>query len=164
MNDYETHAPILKLLMEEIKPKQILEFGLGNYSTPILFSDGATVESIEMQSQEWFDLISIKFKDKTNWTPYFAMGPFEYRKIKLKDRYDLVLVDGHGDSRWDCVNMMFGKSDVIVAHDTEQPTYNWDKIQEKEGYVKITYKKLRPYTSVWTNNLILSEIIREFCK
>jgi len=164
MNDYETHAPVLNFLMKELVPLRILEFGLGNYSTPILLSGIAKVESIEMQSQEWFDLIRIKFKDKENWCPYIALGPFEYKKIPLGIKYDFILVDGHGDSRWDCVNSMFSKSDVIVAHDTETASYNWDRIVCKDGFEKITYKKLNPYTSIWANNKDLIQKLKKFCE
>jgi hypothetical protein len=149
---YSTHLPFLEKIFSLIeKPNLVIEFGMGNYSTEFFIKNSNKVESIEMQSKEWYDNMYEKFKVHTNWSPFMFIGPDEYKKhIFLKP--DLCFVDGHGDSRPECVNLMIDLGcPIIIAHDTETESYGWGRVDLK-NYKKYDFKKFDVWSSVWTIN------------
>lgn len=151
---YSTHLELLNKIFE-IKGNfnNIVEFGMGNYSTPTLIDNSKNCISIEMQSEEWFNLVNLKFKDLKSWSGIKSIGPFGFYNLEYPEKIDLVFVDGHGDSRPECINFMIDKGcDIIVAHDTEQPTYGWDRIKVDNKYKRFDFKKHKSWTSLWTTD------------
>ena len=60
---YSTHLPFLEKIFSLIeKPNLVIEFGMGNYSTNFCIQNSNKVESIEMQSKEWYDNMYEKVK------------------------------------------------------------------------------------------------------
>ena len=60
---YSTHLPFLEKIFSLIeKPNLVIEFGMGNYSTNFFIQNSNKVESIEMQSKEWYDNMYEKVK------------------------------------------------------------------------------------------------------
>jgi hypothetical protein len=89
-----------------------------------------------------------------------SLGPFEYQNLDISnEKYDLVFVDGHGDSRPETVNYYFGKCDTIVAHDYETPSYRWDLIQQPESYIRVVYDKKNPFTVIFTKDESIKNVI-----
>jgi predicted O-methyltransferase YrrM len=141
-----THLPILESLFAKYDIKDVLEFGCGLFSTPF-FNERARTTSIEMQHKIWFEKVR-EALPKADLR--LALGPETWRELipKFKVRYDLIFVDGHGDSRPECMEWAKNRTDLIVAHDTEHPYYGWDRA-DMSGFTKYEHKDLTPWTTVW---------------
>ena len=140
-----THLPVWDELFKKHKIKDVLEFGCGMYSTKKFSDEGCNVTSIEMQHEPWFTKVS---RELPNVNVLLALGPFEWRSLPLRDHYDAIFVDGHGDSRPECLEWAKAHTDLIVAHDTEHPYYRWD-VADMSGFVKTVHDELHPWTTVW---------------
>lgn len=161
-NPYSTHLPVLKTLIEKINIDSIFEFGCGEYSTLYFAEVAKKVIAIEMQSEEWFCKIQKKIPD--NVKLYYQPGPqMAIDTLKISNQYfDLIFVDGHGDSRWDCINNSFSKTNLIVTHDVETSSYKWGLVKIPEGWTYIQYKKLTPWTGIYfKNHLDVGELFNE---
>jgi hypothetical protein len=77
-----------------------------------------------------------------------ALGPDAWQMEKLDPHYDLIFVDGHGDSRPECLMWAKNRTDLIIAHDTEHPYYGWERA-DMSGFTKTVYDALSPTTTVW---------------
>lgn len=140
-----THLPVFELLFRRHRIKSVLEFGCGMFSTTMFVNAGCNVTSIEMQNQSWYDKIKAELPTVDL---RLALGPMEWEKEPLKDRYDLIFVDGHGDSRPECLMWAKDHTDLIVAHDTEHSYYCWDRA-DMSGFTKTVHDELSPWTTVW---------------
>jgi predicted O-methyltransferase YrrM len=168
MNDYCSHLPILEFVLDEIKPINLFEFGMGLYSTKLFTNTTKYVISVEMQDESWYDKIKKEnfITDSKNDINLYCMLGKEnaidfFKNIDMK--FDLVFVDGHGESRWQCINEAFEKCDVIVAHDTETVSYNWSMVVKPEEYTWLDIKKYNPWTSVITNNKnLIQKLSKDF--
>ena len=132
-----SHLPVLARLVKH--GDRVLEFGCGIASTPFLLSKCSAVVSIEMQSREWFEYVSGLFADNPRSERHYAEGAtralsYIEALARLSRRFDVVLVDGHGDSRPEQVRMATMITDVIVCHDTQEPGYRWDKVRPLLGW------------------------------
>ena len=153
---YSTHIEFLQTIISIVGvPKNAVEFGMGNYSTEFLLKNSEHLVSIEMQSEEWFNKIFEKFKDTKTWVPFKLLGPFNFTKIDFKHT-DLVLIDGHGETRPECVNLMFNYNvPYIIAHDTEAGSYGWNRVKEPSDYFCYEFKKYENWSTLWTTNEML---------
>jgi predicted O-methyltransferase YrrM len=163
MDAYATHVPIMKFIFQERKFRKILEFGMGNNSTKLLFENCDELVSVEMQQQHWYDtMLKQNFAKNKNWKPVLCLGShkiFENEEIMNKD-YDLVFVDGHGDSRPECINHFLGKSKVIVAHDVETASYRWELVRIPSDYEVFYCNHLNPATAVYSSDIQLIASLR----
>lgn len=152
INAYSTHLLTLHNLFKEEKIKNVFEFGCGMYST-FLFADKCeTVISIEMQNEDWFN--KLKEKIPNNVTLLCQLGTDKAIDTlnylgEQGQRFDLIFVDGHGDSRWKAINMASKYTNIIVAHDTEYPGYRWDLVNLDESWNCFIDKTFSTYTTVW---------------
>jgi|3_EtaG_2_1085321.scaffolds.fasta_scaffold125279_2 predicted O-methyltransferase YrrM len=153
MDKYATHIPVLKSLLYD-KSKNIecvFEFGTGLHSTKLFLENCSKVTACEMQSEDWYTKVNDEFKDFDNVEVFYMPGPdeaIEYlSKVNLK--FDLIFVDGHGDSRWKAINEASKFTDLIVSHDTEEKSYNWHFIDLGDDWVRTDYKEHTPWTTVW---------------
>jgi hypothetical protein len=140
-----THLPVWAGLFKAHEIKRVLEFGCGLFSTRHFVDQGCEVTSIEMQHQEWFDRVKAEIPGVNL---LLALGPDAWRELDLAPRYDAIFVDGHGDSRPECLEWAKGRTDLIVAHDTEHPYYDWDRAY-MSGFKKTVHDALTPWTTVW---------------
>ena len=166
MNDIDLYSTHLKYLNDIFnikgKLKNIVEFGTGYYSTELLINNGLDVMSIEMQSEEWYNSVKNKFSYYKNWKCYNLIGAFEFNNIEYPENIDMSFVDGHGDSRPECINMMMEKNcPIIVAHDTEEPGYRWDKVKNDLGYDKLDFKEYVNWTTLWTKDKYLLDQLKK---
>lgn len=149
MDAYSTHVHVLDMLIKNDNIKNVFEFGCGNFST-ILFSKHCnSVTAIEMQNESWYK--KMKEEVGNNVTLLYQPGPTSAIETldKMQKRFDLIFVDGHGDSRWKAINVASKYTDIIVAHDTETASYRWDLVSLDSNWTKIDYKEYNPWTSVW---------------
>jgi len=161
MNDYETHKPILELIINNYPVENIIEFGLGYYSTPLFLEKCKHTTSVEMQSEEWFNKIKDEYLKYSNkWTPLLSIGPFTYKDLQYDSYYNLAFIDGHGESRWDCINYMFDKTSIVIAHDTNTPSYNWNRVNKPTIFNEVNFVKYN--TKVWTSDNNIFKILNKF--
>ena len=162
LNDYATHLPILEYVLNKIGKCNIFEYGMGMYSTTLFDDKADKLIAVEMQDEKWFDKMSqYKFKNSTELRCMVGKDlAIDFFK-NLDFKFDIVFVDGHGESRWKCINEAFGKSDIIIAHDTETSSYNWHLVDLPKDYIWLDVKTHNPWTSVITNN---KDLIASLCK
>jgi hypothetical protein len=149
MTVYGTHWDVLQRALQEFGITSALEFGMGIYSTPLLVRYCERVVAIEMQDEEWYKKVektvqSPKLTLKLMIGPTVACEWFEAQN----ERFDLVFVDGHLDTRWRVVNAAFSKADIVVAHDTDSIAYGWDKVKLPGDWIWLDFRKYVPWTSV----------------
>jgi len=153
MDSYATHLPILKNIFDKNSIKNVFEFGCGNNSTLFFEKKCDEVIAIEMQNEDWYQ--EIKKKVGNNVKLFCQLGPTQAIETlkKTNKRFDLIFVDGHGDSRWQAINEASKHTNIIVAHDTETPSYRWDLVSLDESWMKVEHTQFNPSTTVWTKNL-----------
>jgi hypothetical protein len=148
---YGTHLPFLRFLFQAYEINDVLEFGMGNFSTKFFLFNDCNVCSIEQQEKSWYDKMTSEIKKK-NWHPILNLGPeVPVQIIDKLGPVDLAFIDGHMDSRANCVNYLFHKAKMIVAHDFEYEGYNWHKIEVPPDYVKIIYYDGNLQTALFIN-------------
>ena len=140
-----THLPIWEELFKTRDIKTVLEFGCGDFSTTMFHSNGCKVTAIEMQHPEWFEKIRELLPEVDL---KMAIGPHNWMELGLNGKYDAIFVDGHGDSRPECMMWAKDHTDLIVAHDTEHPYYGWERA-DMSGFTKTVYDQTVPWTTVW---------------
>jgi hypothetical protein len=162
LNDYSTYLPILNTICDNIACDDIFEFEIENYSTPLFAKKFKNVLAVEMQSQEWYDSMFKQNLGK-NVELICALGEKPALDIlrSRKAKYSMIFVDGHGGNRWECINESFGKTDVIVAHDTETSSYNWHLVRKPDNYTWLDICEYNPWTSVITTNQALIAVLKE---
>lgn len=142
-----THLPVLEQLFHNHPIKTVLEFGCGLFSTKLFVEHGCYVTSFEMQSVTWYHNVK---KDLPSVNLILALGKDKWESFipALEDRYDLIFVDGHKDSRPDCMMWAKDHTDLIVAHDTEHSYYQWERA-DMTGFKATLHDELTPTTTVW---------------
>ncbi len=114
-----------------------------------------------MQDEEWFN--RMKTENLKNTKLVLKLGPddgIEYFN-KKKTKYSMVFIDGHGGSRWSCINNSFDKTNIIVTHDTETSGYNWNLVKNHPDFIWLDIKNYNPWTSVITSDKKLIELLKE---
>jgi hypothetical protein len=170
MDPFGTHAPIQDDVFKMIlKPTNAVEFGCGNFSTFKLSDCCEKVIVYEMQNESWYEKIKLNLtnSNKTNVDMILALGPTKavalFMQLKIIPEY--VFVDGHGDSRFLCIQAALDKKvPVIVTHDTEVPDYSWDTVKLPQEYVWLDIMDFVPWTSVITtyNNEIVKQLQNKY--
>lgn len=161
---YSTHLDILTQIYNYKKINTVMEFGMGMYSTDLFLKrTSGIVESIEMDTEDWFIELKNKFAGFSNWNPSLLLGKDAYLNHNFLERYDLAFSDGHPESRADCVNFIAKYCDTIVAHDTEVPSNKYDTV-DLPDYFTFEDTRRDPYTKVWTKDIQLINHLKETIK
>jgi len=163
MEAYGTHRPILEKLIEGAAIKTVLEFGTGNFSTDFFIDKVEHLTSIEQQRHNYFQQYEKKFGDRKDFDLKCMMGP-GLGADWLRDydgQFDLIFVDGDAVGRPLAINQAFNKTSIIVAHDTESGIYDWESVEVPEGWQVIEFKEKVPWTTVWTNNSEVVELLNK---
>jgi len=151
MNTIESHIPVLEKLFQLYPIKTVLEFGMGFGSTPFFLNKGVRLISVEMQNKEWYDKVIDRHPASRTFEPILSIGPMAYKTIQLDGWYDLIFIDGHGDSRWSVINDVFPHTDLIAVHDTQEDSYGWNKVKMPEGWSWFDVKEFPVWTAILTN-------------
>jgi hypothetical protein len=167
MSDYSSHSFVLNDIMENFDIDSVLEFGCGMYSTPIFINNAKNVKSIEMQNEEWFIKVRDEFLNKDNFTIELRL---DWEKLvsevqKSRKKYDLIFIDGQGDSRVPLANTCIKNTDIIICHDTQAACYGWDKINKNVGnWEWFDIKKHPTETAIFTKNSEVKKFIYDTYK
>ena len=146
MDRYASHLPVLEAFMHQWKGSAVLEFGCGDHSTQ-LFNDNATTVSIE-QDCESFAIVARRKGWFVEWCPWKEKGMPE---SEPHDHYSLIFVDGCDTARKACVEWSFNHTELIIAHDSENPFYGYELITPPAGWIRLTVAGTRdcPGCAVW---------------
>lgn len=112
---YSTHVPVLRALVRLVRPRKVLEFGAGDYSTPFFLSlDIERLWSVET--------------DPT-WRSRAQSDDARHRVSaetpSLSD-YDLIFIDdgkNASDREHTIRNVLSTQHPVVAIHDAEVPEY-----------------------------------------
>lgn len=161
---YGSHEPVLDYILKNFNISNVLEFGMGNFSTLVFSKYGKRTVSVE-SNPEWFEKVKNKIGESELCK--LILWPNEDLQDYFKtddSKYDLVFVDGPTGSRVPCVNLSFNRSNIIVLHDTDAdcwPHYHLDRIIMPDSYVRYDFTLLSPWTSIYVSNVpnfVLSDI------
>lgn len=159
LDGYSTHIPVLEATIEYAKPKTIVEFGPGNYSTALFADTANNLMTVEMQSDGWYDCIANRYNNRSNVNVIKSLSPLDFVYLTYPDKIDLVFVDGHGDSRPAVINFFADRANTIITHDTEEPGYKWHLVKLPDSYKSYVCKKYNVYTTIYTKDKKLIEYI-----
>ena len=157
INGYSNHIHVLNKIVTEKQIKVIIEWGTGFSSSKFLLNHCDKLYSLQMQYQSWFikvrDTLKPIYGDKFDIK--FRLGKDGYNYIhQINQKIDLAFVDGHGDSRPQCINQCFKrKIKYIVTHDTQEKGYGWDRVKMPDNYRKYDFKKYNNWTTLYTSDL-----------
>lgn len=145
-----SHIPTLETLMALGSIKTALEFGSGLSSTGIFLSGGVQLTSIEMcEQREWYDKVKKEFSNYESFNYVYLPGADAFKNWNgYADRYDLVFVDGHGSSRHAQINFALDKTNLIIAHDTQNKDYEWNRVVLPDNWIWIDLKWNPEWTSI----------------
>ena len=150
-----SHVDLLGKVIKQFDIKHVLEFGCGDCST-VFMMDESNIDhltSVEMNNQSWYNKLHDRYIDNDNYDIHLKLGTtagIEWMNETAK-KYDLIFVDGHGDARPEVINDAVQYTDLILAHDTQQPTFRWYLVKKLPGWKWIDVKDHFPWTSVYTN-------------
>lgn len=177
----QSHMPILEFLLDRFEINTALEFGCGLYSTPLLLQKCEHVESREMNSEEWSAKVNDHFWnsgiDTLHWIRLWVEGPTAAMEIPNDAScFDLVLCDGHGDTRAEQAVSMIDRAGIIVIHDSQHmQTIEglFDLIARFNHYARIDFNNWRkpvdlpagdvwPWTTVLVNDPDRAKVITDW--
>lgn len=113
-----SYEDLLSVILEEIRPVKVLEFGSGESTKTIsAFDSVERLYSVE-HDKEWFNKIPLR----ENITPLFREEYEKYRgAIKIDPPYDLIFVDGK--ERQAILSLAPQYTDLVLLHDADRPEY-----------------------------------------
>lgn len=158
--------PILAKCISKF-PGNTLEFGIGNGSSPLLnLMVDQSLLSFE-SNKEWYDRMLSGSEGKKLWTKpghYVNFVPdnnwdWIYSVVDWTKHWSLAFIDhAPGERRIIDIARLADKVDVIIYHDSEEPSYGWKQIDGlfKSKYV---YDTFVTNTTVVSNKYDLSTIL-----
>jgi len=145
---------IMLEVLENLKPKRVLEYGCGYSSVifPKYLEAGASWQSIE-HNKEWFEMIAKQCADAENTTIHHvekndlssegADGFKDYVAFpKELGQFDLILVDGV--AREACVETchdLLNDDGLLIVHDINRPSYQEPVKQFKNWLILQDFRK-----------------------
>lgn len=160
MFHYSTHLPVLLACLEHAKGN-ILEFGSGWYSTPMIHAysigSGRYARSLEYKSA-WYEQLKPHFHDGQN---------HDYRLVteglgQFNDvRWGVCLIDNEIPDRLPALMAVRNFANYILIHDTETSAYGIQDAIDTFPY-KYRYDKLVPNTTVVSDYFPLHWLTEKF--
>lgn len=156
---YNSHLSVLEKILTTFEIGNVLEFGLGIFSTPLFVKYAKKVVSIEQMNEKWQEIIKAEIKS-ANWRSFFQPDPqivFDCFD-NSHSSFDLVFSDGDPITRCIVANLAMKRNvPFVVLHDAEQIwCYRWDLLDIPPHYSRFNYSSLRKVndrkvTTVLTN-------------
>lgn len=161
---YGTHmAPLVTAIMATSGP--VFEMGCGDYSTPLLHAICKSQNRFLLSSDTSCDWISLfldmesvqhKFKYVPVYTNDWDMNPQPSKWDELGnevDHWSVVFIDHRpGERRAKDIERFANKADIIVVHDTETASYNYEPVFKTFKY-RYDYKRYNVYTTLVSNSV-----------
>ena len=148
---YATHLYVLESIFNTSQIKSVFQFGSGLSSTPLFVKAAQYVHAIQMQDESWFNVVQSQLSKYPHFNFKCQLGPFSAINSlrQIEGTFDLIFVDGHGDSRPQAIMQAFKHTKLIVTHDTQNPGYGWDRIIMPDGWVRYDDIKYNPKTTMF---------------
>ena len=142
-DNYSSHLRVFEKILASFPVNDVLEFGMGKYSTPFFAERCKAVVSIEQESKEWYDKTVAEVK-APNWEPIFEVNPatvFEHFDKQLR-RFDLVFSDGVPQTRCLIANLAMRRAvPFVVLHDAEKIWYyRWNLLDIPNNYYRFNFR------------------------
>lgn len=163
-----THIPILAKCISKFGGN-IIEFGTGMGSSPLLCTlvDGE-VCSFE-SNKSWYDMMKSGVHGKNLWKKpnhnlHFIPNmnwDLVYDIVDWNKKWTIAFVDhAPGERRIVDILLLKDKVDVIIFHDTEEPSYGWKKL---DGHFNSVYEydMFNIKTTVVSNKYDLQVILND---
>ena len=113
-----SHMPVLMELVEIARPKRVLEFGCGYYSTRLFVDACEEVVSVE-EDDAWAEEMRALYGARPNWRLAPGRGlPIALGALRDFGKADLVLIDGDV-YRAEETNAALESAPLVVGHDTQ---------------------------------------------
>ena len=153
---WSSHIP---LLLKAFKATEgdVLEIGIGFYSTPLLYwlceDSGRNLFSYE-DNTKYFRLLRYFFDHKGHEGTLVK----DWDKIDIDRDCGLAFIDHNGEEREKMIRRLANKAQIIVAHDTDpkfNKFYNYKNIWHLFKY-RYDYIKASPNTTALSNFVDLS--------
>lgn len=143
---YGSHQPVLIKLLNTITKGDVIEFGMGEYSTHVMHyickQQGRNMLSLETD-QQWID----KFKEYNG----LLIEPGKLKEYDFfKRKFSIALVDGQ-PLKFRQVFIELMNVDYFIVHDTEpewRDLYDWNFSGFKNVY---NFTDIIPHTTVLSN-------------
>ena len=156
--------PVLDFLFCITPIRLVLEFGMGQGSTPYFLSKGVELHSVE-DDPAWMGQWKQKdnLKHKTWLRPLDKMADLFDTDFKALP-YDLILVDSKPVSRVNITHKSFQKARIIVLHDTQrkEPSFGCDNIKIDKAYDFVEFTFNPAWTKVLSDDKDILERLRYF--
>lgn len=158
MNAFSTHQPVLIHLLNTIKEGDVLEFGVGWHSTPIMHLicglQGRNLLSVDTD-KTWFDLF-IEYRSPWHKLVLSAPKPIFKGVDRMFDRhYSIAFVDAApAEIRQPVIERIKDIADYVIVHDSEgliegrSDVYAYDFSMYKHI---LHFRPMNPATSVLSN-------------
>lgn len=117
--DYGSHLPVLKALLAQHQPKQILELGAGLHSTPAFLSRPEVVRVVSVEpDREWRQIVSQACQDeRLVLRPTLDVDPKDFDLVFIDDGVNL-------NQRLETINRVLQPDHPLtVIHDADVPEY-----------------------------------------
>jgi hypothetical protein len=142
-DNYRSYLLIFEKLLGSFEVNDVLEFGMGEYSTPFLAQRCRRIVSVEQESRQRYDR-TVAAIQSPNWEPFFECNPaavFEHFD-RQKRQFDLVFSDGVPQTRCLIANLAMRKHvPFVVLHDAEKVWhYRWNLLDIPETYYRFNYR------------------------
>ena len=144
IDNYSSHLLVLEKILTSFPVNDVLEFGMGKYSTPFFAARCKSVVSIEQESKEWYEKTAAEVTS-SNWEPLFECNPamvFDHFD-KMGRRFDLVFSDGSPATRYLVANQAMRRNvPFVVLHDAEKVWYyRWNLLEIPEQYYRFNFRR-----------------------
>ncbi len=158
MNPYATHMSVLISCLRRTSGP-VLELGGGWYSTAVLNAfahNGRIVRTIESDVQWFHKLSTIALHGPSPVKSHQMVFAPNYDVAPIDDQYwSVVLIDHEPPGRRGAdLARLKGRSELIIAHDTEHDAYNYNTVLGTFKY-EFTQKCQWPWTTVVSDTMPL---------
>ena len=147
-DNYSSHILVFKKILETYDINNVLEFGMGTYSTKYFADNCENVVSVEQEDRKWFDKINSEIKNPSLHTMFEIDPKFDKEEVK----FDLVFSDGAAATRYLVGNLAMERDvPVVVLHDSEQVWYyKWYKLNIGSSYSRFDFRSTEKGQKVTT--------------
>lgn len=147
----DSHLLLLSEVIQRCDIRTVLEFGPGHGSTKLFMDLGLSfVDSVDQESEEWAEMLQHEewYDRKRGRMRYCDNATDDWSKLEYEDKYYMVFVDGCW--RWQIINAMASRTNIIVAHDTQAECYEWYNVALPSNWKRYDNKVGHNGSEVWT--------------
>jgi hypothetical protein len=154
MDPMGTHAPVLALYLSELGevPHNVLELGVGLYSTPLMHYLCRAYSQLHSAETDGAWLTRFRYME-TDRHVFHHVSEWDTFDLIESMEWGLAFVDNApGESRARLIHRLRSRARYVVVHDTETDYATGADYKYEPEFARYRYRadfrKLRPYTTV----------------